>query len=100
MDYVCYNEPAGDDMYHYPERLQEQGHPCFTQGEYGHVGAIMVGFAHDMSRGTGPDAFDAAINAQWRSPRTRPLTNLCRRRPCMFSVHSHLGTNNQSFLLM
>jgi hypothetical protein len=47
-------------MDHYPKGLEKQCYPCFSQGKDGHSGTILVGVAHDMSRGPGPDPFNAS----------------------------------------
>jgi hypothetical protein len=56
-DYSCYDEEAGDDMYHHPEGLQEQCYPSFAKCQDRNVWAIVIRLAHDMSSSPGPDAF-------------------------------------------
>ena len=56
---ICYDEPAGHHVYHYPEGFEEQSHPGFLHCEYGHSRAVFVSVAHDMTCGSGPDAFNA-----------------------------------------
>jgi len=58
--YIRYYKSASYCMDHYPKGLEKQCYPCFSQGKDGHSGTILVGVAHDMSRGPGPDPFNAS----------------------------------------
>jgi hypothetical protein len=57
---IGYDEPASDHMYNDPESLEAQCHSGFFHREYGHTRTIFIGFAHDMTCGSGPDAFNAS----------------------------------------
>ena len=49
-------------MDHDPECLEAQCHSRFFHSEYGYPGTVFIGFAHDMTSGPGPDAFDASYH--------------------------------------
>jgi hypothetical protein len=46
-------------MYYNPKSLEPQGYSGFTQRENGHIWTIIVGIAHEMASGSGPDFFYA-----------------------------------------
>ncbi len=70
---ICYDEAASYHMYHYPESLEAKCYPCFSYGKDGNPGTILIGVAHDMASGSGPDSFNAAYHGR--------LTQITRANP-------------------
>ena len=62
--HVCYDEAASYHMDHNPECLEAQCYSRFFHSEYGHPGTVFIGLAHDMTSGSGPDAFDASYHGR------------------------------------
>ena len=60
-------------MYHYPECFEKQCYPCFFDAKDGHSRTILIGVAHDMPSGSGPDAFYASYHCR--------LTQIARANP-------------------
>ena len=61
---IGHDEKTSDHVYNYPESLKEECYPGFFHSEYGHPGTVFVGLAHDMTSGSGPDAFDASYHGR------------------------------------
>jgi hypothetical protein len=71
--HICHDEHAGDHVYHYPECFEKQCYPCFFDAKDGHSRTILIGVAHDMPSGSGPDAFYASYHCR--------LTQIARANP-------------------
>ena len=56
---ICYNEPAGDDMYQYPKCLETKCYPRFLHSENRHVRPILISLSHQVPGCPGPDFFNA-----------------------------------------
>jgi hypothetical protein len=54
---VCDDEETGYHMYYNPKSLEPQGYSSFSQGKNGHIRTIIVGLAHQVASGSGPDTF-------------------------------------------
>jgi hypothetical protein len=54
---ICYNKEAGYNVYYNPESLEPQGYSSFSQSQNGHIGTIMIIFAHKVASGSVPYFF-------------------------------------------
>lgn len=56
---VCNNKSTRDHVYYNPESLEKQGQSSFFQGKNGHIRSVMIGIAHEVASGSGPDFFQS-----------------------------------------
>jgi len=61
---IGHDEKTSDHVYNYPECLEAQCHSGFFHSEYGYPGTVFIGFAHDMTSGSGPDSLNTSYHGR------------------------------------
>ena len=71
------NKTTSYHVYRDPKRFEKQGYSGFSQSENWYIWAVMVGLAHQVPGGPGPDLFYAVHNLQasQSSSRSKSMTS-------------------------